>query len=95
MPLWSVKGDPNTHGGGNLIPANPQTVFINNINVIEHEDPASPDGLCPAGPHCSPSTAEGSSNVFVYNKPVHREADSRVCGATTIVSGQDSVFANG
>lgn len=26
---------------------------------------------------------------------IHRHSDSRSCGATTIVSGQDTVFANG
>ena len=27
-------------------------------------------------------------------KPVHRNTDSRTCGATTLVSGQSTVFAN-
>jgi hypothetical protein len=27
--------------------------------------------------------------------PVHRDTDSRVCGATTVVENQSSVFANG
>lgn len=93
--LWAVEGDPNTHGGGNLIAANPQTVFVNGIPVIEHEDPAFPDGLCPAAPHCSPNTAEGSSTVFVYGKPVHRNNDDRVCGAKTIVTNQSTVFVGG
>lgn len=26
---------------------------------------------------------------------VHRDGDARICGATTIVSGQSTVFANG
>lgn len=94
MPLWAVEGDPNSHGGGELIADNPQTVFINNIPVIEHEDPAFPDSLCPAAPHCNPETIEGSPDVFVYNKPVHRHDDSRICGALTIVLNQDTVFAN-
>ena len=29
------------------------------------------------------------------SKPVHRNTDSRVCGATTTVVGQSSVYANG
>lgn len=94
MPLWAVEGDPNSHGAGELIPDNPRTVFIHNIPVIEHEDPAFPDSLCPAGPHCNPSTIEGSPDVFVYNKPVHRHDDSRICAALTIVINQDTVFAN-
>lgn len=95
MPLVAVKDDGNTHGGGNLIPANPCTVFVEGINVIEHGDPAAPDGLCPLPPHCSPNTAEGSDNVFVYGNPIHRHGDNRICGATTIVSKQSTVYANG
>lgn len=97
MPfLWAVDGDPNTHGAGELIPDNPKTVFINNKAVIEHDDPAAPDTLCftVGAPHCNPETAEGSPNVFVYSKPVHRHDDSRICGATTIVEGQSTVFVN-
>lgn len=95
MPLWAVDNDPNTHGSGGLIPANPRTVYIENINVIEHRDPARPDGLCPGGSHCNPGTSNGSPNVFVYGNPVHRMKDRRVCGATTIVVNQSTVFANG
>lgn len=96
MPLWAIEGDINTHGAGDLIADNPKTVFINKIPVIEHEDPAAPDSLCyvSGAPHCSPDTAEGSPNVFVYGKPVHRHDDSRICGATTIVINQSTVFVN-
>lgn len=90
--LWAVINDPNTHGGGGLIPANPRTVYIEGKNVIEHSDPAFPDALCPASPHCNPETAEGSASVSVYGNPVHRHDDRRICGATTIVQGQSSVF---
>jgi uncharacterized Zn-binding protein involved in type VI secretion len=90
--LWAVEGDPNTHGGGDLIAENPRTVFVENIEVIEHQDPAQPDNLCPGGSHCNPATANGSSTVFVYNNPVHRNNDSRVCGAVTVVTNQSTVF---
>ena len=90
--LWAVQGDPNTHSGGQLIAANPQTVFVNSIPVIEHEDPAQPDSLCPASPHCNPKTAEGAPSVFVYSNPVHRHDDDRICGATTVVELQTNVF---
>lgn len=93
--LWAVKGDPNTHGGGNLIAQNPQTVFVNGISVIEHGDPANPDSLCPAGPHCNPATAAGSTTVFVYGNPVHRNRDPRICGALTTVTLQSTVFCGG
>lgn len=95
MPLVAVEDDGNTHGGGNLIPANPKTVYVEGKPVIEHEDPAAPDGLCPASPHCSPNTSGGSGTVFVYGNPIHRHDDGRICGATTIVSGQSTVFAGG
>ena len=90
--LWAVQGDPNTHGGGQLIAENPQTVFVNGIPVIEHEDPSQPDSLCPAPPHCNPKTAEGAPSVFVYGNPVHRQDDDRICGATTVVQLQSNVF---
>jgi len=95
MPLCAVQGDPNTDVGGELIAANPQTVFINSIPVIDHgPDPAQPDALCPFDGHCNPETAEGSPTVYYYNKPVHRMLDARSCGATTIVELQQTVFAN-
>ncbi len=93
--LWAVEGDGNTHGGGNLISASPGTVFVNGIKVIEHPDLAAPDALCPAPPHCSPNTSGGSSTVFVYGNPAHRHGDGRICGATTIVTGQSTVFIGG
>jgi len=95
MPLWAVDKDPNTHGAGGLIPDNPKTVYIEGKNVIENRDPARPDALCPLPPHCNPGTSSGSPNVFVYGNPVHRMRDKRVCGATTIVTNQSTVFANG
>lgn len=91
--LIAVENDPNTHGGGGLIPANPKTVFIGGKPVIEHEDPANPDSLCPASPHCNPATSSGSSTVSVYGNPIHRNNDDRVCGAKTIVTNQTSVWA--
>jgi uncharacterized Zn-binding protein involved in type VI secretion len=93
--LWAVEGDPNSHGGGALTATNPKTVFVNNIAVIDHgPDSAAPDSLCgdDGGAHCSPNTASGSGTVYVYGKPVHRQGDSRVCGATTVVTHQSTVF---
>lgn len=94
MPLVAVRGDPNTGGGGNLISENPQTVFVNTIPVIEHQDPAEPDGSCPGANHCNPKTAEGSPDVFVYFNPLHRHDDDRICGHLTVVVNQNNVFAN-
>lgn len=97
MPLVALEGDPNTHGSGGLIAGNPKTVRIGGIPVIEHADPAQPDSLCFSSgpPHCNPGTAGGSSSVFVYNNPIHRNNDARVCGATTVVESQGTVFAGG
>lgn len=64
--LWSVVGDPNSHGGGNLIGlAAGSSVFINGINVIVHApDPAAPDAALHPPPPTD--TGEGSSNVYAY-----------------------------
>lgn len=64
--LWSIDGDPNSHGGGNLIAAT-KNVFIGGIAVVNIGDSALPDDLCVplGGDHCAPSATEGSTNVFV------------------------------
>lgn len=95
--LWAVEGDINDHGSGALIASNPQTVFVNSIPVIEVEDNSNPDDLCgPVGPpHCNPYSVTGSGTVFVYNNPVHRNNDLRICGAKTVVVNQSTVFIGG
>lgn len=64
--LWSVDGDPNTHGDGALIPGGAPTVFINGKGVIVLGDHANPDALCiPVGPpHCDPIPIGASGDVF-------------------------------
>ena len=64
--LWSVAGDPNTHGGGALI-ASKTYIKINDIPIIVNGDGAGPDALCIplGGSHCSPSATSGSSLVDV------------------------------
>lgn len=64
--LWSIDGDPNSHGSGSLIAAT-NKVFIGGIAVCNNNDSAAPDALCPTvgGNHCAPSAVGGSSNVFV------------------------------
>lgn len=62
--LWAVKGDPNTHGNGRLINTG-TTVFVEGINVIVHTpDNANPDNA----DHNNPKTAEGSDDVYAYDK---------------------------
>lgn len=64
--LWAVDGDPETHGGGNLIPVyGTKNVYINKKLVIcAIGDKAEPD----AADHPPPPTdPDGhSSDVFVY-----------------------------
>ena len=64
--LWSIDGDPNTHGSGALSAAT-NNVFIGGIAVCNDNDSAAPDDLCPplGGAHCAPDASSGSSNVFV------------------------------
>ena len=63
--LVSSTGDPNTHGAGNLV-GNADEVYVHNILVCGDVALASADDLCPAaGGHCTPSTSEGSPDVFV------------------------------
>ena len=94
--LWAVDGDPNTHGGGELIvsgASSPDTVKINGKSIIVHKSPAQPDNL--GHPLPQTATAAGSGTVFCYGSPVHRQDDPRDCGATTIVLGQSTVFIGG
>lgn len=95
MALISVDQDQDNVGGG-AITASQHTVFINNKAVSVVGDNASSDSKFPSlhGLHGDPTTASGSPNVFVTNKAVHREGDTRACGDTTVVSGQATVFAN-
>lgn len=64
--LWSVEGDPDTHGSGGVIHTQ-DFVFISGILVILLGDQANPDSLClPDGPpHCDPFTTSGDSLITV------------------------------
>jgi uncharacterized Zn-binding protein involved in type VI secretion len=56
--LWSVEGDPNTHGGGALIASS--NVYIEGKRVVVHRpDNANPDDA----DHSNPATAQGSADV--------------------------------
>jgi len=68
--LWSVNGDPNSHGAGQLI--NSQSyVTINGIPVILVGDQAAPDNLSPdvldggVTPHDDPYASSGDSLINV------------------------------
>lgn len=64
--LWSVDGDPNSDGGGNLS-ASKTYVTIGGTPIIVAGDSAAPDALCPipGGPHCAPFATGFSSLVDV------------------------------
>jgi len=67
--LWAVDNSFNNHGQGGLIHSG-TTVFVEGKNVIVHAaDNSRPDNLCPQGaPHCNPATAQGSDDVYGYDK---------------------------
>ncbi len=64
--LVASDGDTCDHGAGGLNP-NAHHVYVHTILVVGHLATAAPDGRCPTvgPPHCTPSTSEGSPNVFV------------------------------
>lgn len=96
MPLISVKDDPNDEQQGELINSQ-STVYAENILIIIKDDNANPDKIFiddHISPHDNPKAIQGSPSVFVANKPVHRKDDMRICGASTVVVGQSTVFAN-
>lgn len=94
--LISVLGDPNSHGAGELNASNNNgKFFINGIKVVYMNSSSNPDSLClPFGPpHCDPVSIGHSEKIFSEGIAIHRNNDSRICGAVTLVSGQSKVFA--
>lgn len=94
MGLISVQGDSNSHGGG-ILSSSGTDVFIEGKGIVNLGTQSGPDSLCPivGENHCSPNSSSGSLTVFSGGLPIHRNGDSRTCGASTIVSGQSSVFS--
>ena len=64
--LWSVNGDPNDHGDGNLATSH-SWLKINGIGIIVVGDGAAADNLCIplGGAHCAPSASSGDSLINV------------------------------
>jgi hypothetical protein len=64
--LVASHGDICTDGAGALN-ANADNVYVHTILVVGHLATAAADALCIpiGGPHCGPSTTEGSPDVFV------------------------------
>ena len=85
--LISVVGDLNSHGGGKL-DTPPQTKWtVGGKLVCTVDTIAEADALfhTPGATNAS----EGQSKWTVAGKAIHRNNDSRYCGAQTIVSGQN------
>lgn len=94
--LVSVQGDPNTHKNGQLLADNNSgKLFIGGIKVVYQGSNAIPDDLCllDGPPHCNPFATGHSPTIFCEGIPIHRNNDSRICGAVTVVGGQSTVFA--
>lgn len=63
--LWSVDGDPEDHGNGQLYPVVGFTVFVGGKNVIVAVgDKAKPDDFGHPDPPTDPK--ESSGDVFAY-----------------------------
>ena len=93
MYLVSVKDDNNSHGEGALR-ASQSTVYVEGILAIVDGDSASADLLCLPlkGAHCAPAAAQGSESVFIESTAVHADGMARACGASTVVTGQGTVY---
>ena len=62
--LWAVAGDPDSHGGGGLIPGTISFIDIGGLQVIGVGDTANPDSACSNNNiHCHPSATTGDANV--------------------------------
>lgn len=84
--LVSVVGDQNDHGGGSL-QTPPQTKWtVNGKLVCTVDTVASSDNQDHTPGQTNAST--GQSKWTVAGKAIHRNNDSRYCGAQTVVSGQ-------
>ena len=88
--LVAVEGDPESHGHGELIcDNNPGKLTIGGLKVALVNSKAQPD----LAGHPAPPTdaATGTANFTVLGLEVHRNNDSRYCGALTIVQNQSKV----
>lgn len=89
--LVAVKGDPDSHGGGALDASNTGgKMFAGGIEVVVVGSSAATDDLF----HPNPAAASGSSSLWVNGNQIHRNNDSRTCGAATIATGQTKLYVN-
>lgn len=90
MPLVAVVGDQESHGAGALqVP--PQTKWtIGGKLVCTVDTLAAIDNL--DHPPGQTNASTGSGSFYVAGKALHRQDDSRYCGATTITTGQTKFY---
>jgi uncharacterized Zn-binding protein involved in type VI secretion len=89
--LVAVKGDPESHGGGALHADNTGgKMFAGGIEVVVVGSSADTDNLF----HPNPAAATGSGKLWVNGNMIHRNNDSRTCGASTIATGQTKLYVN-
>ena len=88
--LVAVFGDKNSHNDGDLLADNNSNkLFIEGKKVVMVGSSALPDDA----DHPNPKAATGTSNFYVSGIQVHRNNDSRDCGAKTVVTNQSKVFS--
>ena len=90
MPLVAVQGDKQSHGNGDLVCSNNSKVFAGGKRIANYDSDALADLIPHSGDSVKPGTV--SSKVFVLGTGVHRNGDSRRCGATTSATNQSKVF---
>ena len=90
MPAISVDGDTNVHGGAPLNSGLSGDVFAGNKNVALSGQSTSTANDSQYHPTYRPvhvaanqKATQGSTSVFVNNKPLHRIGDTRIDGKTS------------
>jgi uncharacterized Zn-binding protein involved in type VI secretion len=82
MSSISVKGDTNVHGGAPFDTGLSSNVFAGNLPVAVATQTGSTSKDSRGHGPGNQKANQGSPNVFVNNKPVHRVGDARIDGAT-------------
>lgn len=94
MPLVSVFGDNNSHGGGALQASNNSGhFFVNGKKTVYKESLAEPDNA--GHPPAATTSKTASSKFYSEGIQVHRHGDLRYCDASTIVTGQTRFYCGG
>lgn len=62
--LWAVENDPNSHGGGGLIPTFLSVKIAGKRVIVHTPDPGKPDGLFHVGMVDATSGHSGSVSAY-------------------------------